>query len=143
MTGTADATTLADIAIRLNRLESWADLQNAQPYTQPQVIRAIENRILTIEGVAEQVVNGALVPELRALSERVNVIGTALDQTVVPTVDNVVAKADSTKAELDVLTTQLNGFPAQIQAEIAKSVPLIQHSGGAFQQTGSARKLIM
>ena len=82
MTSITDGTTLADLLSRLGRIERWADLANAQPFSHPQVIRAVENRILHIEHVAEQVVNGALVPELKALSERVNVIGTALDLLV-------------------------------------------------------------
>ncbi len=143
MTSITDGTALADLLSRLGRIERWADLANAQPFTHPQVIRAVENRILHIEHVAEQVVNGALVPELKALGERVNVIGTALDQTVVPTVDNVVVKADATKDELDALTAKLNEFPAQIQAEIAKGVPLNPQSGGMYQHTGKERRLIM
>ncbi len=52
------------------------------------------------------------MPELKAWGDRVNVIGTALDQTVVPMVDGVVSKAGSIKKELDDLTTKLNAFAA-------------------------------
>ena len=54
---------MQEVLNRLGRVEAWADLTNAQPFTSPQVITAIENRIVRIENVAEQVVNGALVPE--------------------------------------------------------------------------------
>ena len=54
---------MQEVLNRLGRVEAWADLTNAQPFTSPHVITAIENRIVRIENVAEQVVNGALVPE--------------------------------------------------------------------------------
>ncbi len=116
---TADNNTMTEMLNRFHRLESWADLDNAQRFTSPQVIGAIENRILTIENVAEQVVNAALVPELRALGERVNAIGAAMDQSMIPELDAAVNQINRTEAALQVLTTQLNAFPAQIQAEIA------------------------
>ena len=86
----ADGVTMSEVLSRLGRLEAWASLDQAQPYSNPQVITAIERRIVHIEQVAEQIVNGALVPQLRQLSERVNSIGTALDQTLIPEVDAVV-----------------------------------------------------
>ena len=97
---------------RIGRLENWADLPNAQPFTSPQVITAIENRIVRIENVAEQVVNGALVPELRALGERVNALSTTIDQVLRPELDTAVIQGNTTEAALQALTTQLNAFPA-------------------------------
>ena len=117
-----DNNAMTAVLNRLGRLEAWADLDQAQPYTSPQVITAIENRIVRIENVAEQVVNGALVPELRALGERVNSIGTAMDQTLISEVDAAVNKVNQTEAALQQLTAQLNAFPAQIQVEIANAV---------------------
>ena len=68
---TADGVTMSEVLSRLAGLEAWASLDQAQPYSNPQAITAIERRIVQIENVAEQIVNGALAPQLRQLSERV------------------------------------------------------------------------
>ena len=117
-----DGVTMTDVVNRLGRLEAWTNLDQAQPYTNPQVIIAIERRIVHIEHVAEQIVNGALVPQLRQLSERVNSIGTAMDQALIPEIDAVDLQANTTQNALQDLTAQLNAFPAQIQAEIANAM---------------------
>ncbi len=91
---------MQEVLNRLGRLEAWADLTNAQPYTVPQIISAIENRIVGIENVAEQVVHGALVPELKALGERANVLSTAIDQGLRPELDAAVTQGNNTAAAL-------------------------------------------
>ncbi len=118
----ADGVTMSEVLSRLGRLEARASLDQAQPYSNPQAITAIERRIVQIENVAKQIVNGALVPQLRQLSDRVNSIGTAMDQALIPEVDAVVLQANTTQNALQDLTTQLTAFPAQIQAEIANAM---------------------
>ena len=117
-----DGQAVQDMLNRIGRLEAWADIPNAQPYTSPQVITAIERRIVHIEHVAEQIVNGALVPELRALSDRVNAIGTGIDQTIRPELDSNTTRSTTTETALQDLTTKLNAFPALIQQEILNTI---------------------
>ncbi len=133
-----DGQAVQDMLNRIGRLEQWADIPNAEPYTNAQVITAIERRIVHIESVADQIVNGALVPELRALSDRVNAIGTGIDQNLRPELDNTTTKSNTTETALQDLTAKLNEFPTLIRQEIANSLTGLNDKVAAIEQAMNA-----
>ena len=77
---------MQEINRRLGNIENWISNSGAQqpPYTFPVTMQGLEVRLNNIENTANTVVEGHLVLALRGLTDQVNGIKTAIDQSMIP-----------------------------------------------------------